>query len=107
MATFKGYTPYAEFMKKLAAFNPAVQYSIKSEPANFAVAKATTAGANTPVQAASTFINRITYMPISRRAFVHIGNNRYWYLLTDEQMSAWMRSPSLGYYYNKNIKLKK
>lgn len=105
MATFNGYTPYEEFMKKLAAFNPTVQYSIKSEPANFAVAKATTTGANTPVQAASTFINRITYMPLSHRAFVNIGNNRYWYLLTDKQMSDWMKSQSLGRYYNNYIKL--
>ena len=106
MATFNGYTPYEEFIKKLAAFNPTVQYSIKSEPANFNVAAATTTGSNSPHHAASTFIKKITYMPAGHMSFVHIGNSRYFYPMTDEKLAFWMKSNSLGQYYNNNIKLK-
>jgi hypothetical protein len=70
------------------------------------IALAAAPASNTPDQHASTFIKHIRYVPNRTTAFVTIGNNTYYYPMNDYQMAAWLRSKSLGKWYNDNIKLK-
>ena len=60
---------------------------------------------NHPDHPASTFIQRISYEPNSRIAFVRMGNSTYYYPMTERQLGAWLRSKSLGQWYNKHLKL--
>lgn len=95
-------SPFASLMLKLKGkpeFNDADQ--------DYRVARSFVPASNSPEHHASTFIQNISYSPKRHTAFVTIGDNRYWYPMTDYQMAAWMRSRSLGEYYNNNVKLKK
>lgn len=103
---WRGYSPYENFLSKLAQTNPTLLWQTKSEPQEFRPVHAAVSGQNSPEQAASTFINRIRYLPYSQMSFVHIGNGSYVYPMTDSQLAAWLRSNSLGSHYNKYIKLK-
>jgi len=62
---------------------------------------------NVPGYPASTFIKNIRYRPSKRTATVRIGNKEYYYPMTEMQMVRWLRSPSLGQWYNLHMKLKK
>ena len=62
---------------------------------------------NVPDYPASTFIKNIRYRPSERKAYVTMGNKVYWYPMTEMQMVRWLRSPSLGQWYNLHMKLKK
>lgn len=103
---WQGYTPYEQFVSKLASTNPTLLWKTKSEPQEFRPVKASMPYQNSPERAASTFIGTIRYLPYSRTSFVHIGNSSYVYPMTDAQLAAWLRSRSLGNYYNNYIKLK-
>lgn len=61
---------------------------------------------NHPDHPASTFITNIRYRPNSERVFVRMGGKTYVYPLTERQLAAWMKSKSLGQWYNKYLKLK-
>lgn len=62
---------------------------------------------NVPDYPASTFITNIKYRPRERKAYVTMGNKVYWYPMTEMQMVRWLRSPSLGQWYNLHMKLKR
>lgn len=106
MKAWKGYSPYEDFLLRLKLSNPTQYYVVKNAQQRFNVDKASTYGSNSPYNAASTFIGNIRYMPYSRTAFVRIGNGSYFYPMSDQQLAAWLKSKSLGQYYNNYIKLK-
>lgn len=70
------------------------------------IAKASEYGQNTPNHHQSTFIQQISYEPHSRMVFVKIGKGLYYYPMTERQLAAWLRSKSLGHWYNEHLKLK-
>ena len=94
--------PFASLMLKLRG-----EPSYNDTDQDYRVAEASMPATNTPDHHASTFIRNISYSPNRHTAFVTIGNRQYWYPMTDYQMAAWLRSRSLGKYYNDNIKLKR
>jgi len=106
MKAWKGYSPYEDLLIRLRTSDPAKYYLVKGSQQRFNVDKAYTTGSNSPYHAASTFIDMIKYHPSSNIAFVKIGSKKYWYPMTDAQLAAWMKSQSLGRYYNNYIKLK-
>jgi len=73
----------------------------------YRVAEAAEPYSNVPDYPASTFIKNIKYTPSERKATVRIGNTEYYYPMTEMQMVRWLRSPSLGQWYNLHMKLKK
>lgn len=106
MKAWKGYSPYEDLLIRLRTSDPAQYYLVKGSQQRFNVDTAATPGSNSPYHAASTFIDMIKYHPSSNIAFVKIGSKKYWYPMTDAQLAAWMKSQSLGRYYNNYIKLK-
>ena len=106
MTQWQGISPYEDFLIRLQTTNPALYYQTKGSQQRFNVAAAATSGSNSPYHAASTFIRGIKYHPSSNLTFVKIGNEQYWYPMNDSQLAMWMKSQSLGRYYNQHIKLK-
>lgn len=98
---WNGYNAYEEFMANLAV--PATQ---KMQPQDFTVWAAPMTGMNSPEQLGSTFIRKVRYLPIAGQAFVTIGNGNYLYPMTQVGLANWMKSQSLGRFYNNYIKLK-
>lgn len=92
---------YEDFMANLAV--PPVQ---KMEPQDFTVWRAPMTGMNSPTQLGSTFIQRVRYLPMAGQAFITIGNGNYLYPMTQVGLANWMKSQSLGRFYNNYIKLK-
>ena len=72
----------------------------------YRVASAAAPYSNVPGYPASTFITNVRYRPNSERVFVRMGGKTYVYPLTERQLAAWMKSKSLGQWYNKYLKLK-
>lgn len=101
-----GRRPYEEFMQKLAQSNPTLLWKTKSEPQEYRVAASTTPGSNSPARAASTFIRNIRYLPYTQTTLVRMGNSQYFYPMNERQLATWLKSKSLGKYYNQWIKLK-
>lgn len=106
-SSYGGWIDY-ERMQRMAEFNPnpIIRNNVAKRDMEFNVAKAAMPRTNTEFRASSTFINNIRYLPSSNTAFVRIGNSTYWYPMTLRQMSTWLRSNSLGGYYNKFVKLR-
>lgn len=101
-----GYSPYAQFMQRLAVTNPGAKTLQSMQPQEFRVAKAAVPATNTPARASSTFVQHIRYLPNSQVAFVRLGGKQYWYAQTPTQLARWLNSRSLGGYYNQYVKLK-
>ena len=95
--------PFASLWNTITRYSP-LQTLPVNEDIN--VAPAALPGQNHPGHPASTFIQRISYEPNSRIAFVRMGNSTYYYPMTERQLGAWLRSRSLGHWYNKHLKLK-
>ena len=70
------------------------------------VAKASVSGQNTPNYHQSTFIQQINYDPNRRMVFIKMGKGLYYYPMTVKELSTWLRSKSLGQWYNEHLKLK-
>jgi len=103
---WNGYSPYEQFMQKLALSNPAAKQLEAMQPQEFTVAAASVPYTNTPARASSTLIRHIRYLPNSNVAFVKLGNNQYLYQQSPTQLARWLNSRSLGNYYDNYIKLK-
>lgn len=100
-----GYSPYEAFMQRLSVTNPAAAQAESLQEQTFNVTPATVTGMNTPEHARSTFIRQMRYLPTSNTCFVTLGNQQYWYPLSQRQLAQWLNSRSLGRYYNNYIKL--
>jgi len=101
-----GRRPYERFIEKLEHSNPTLLWQTKSEPQEYRVAQAQVPFTNTPERASSTFIRNIRYMPYNRMTFVRMGNSTYLYPMDEHQLANWLKSRSLGRYYNQYLKLK-
>ena len=73
----------------------------------YQVAEAAEPYSNVPGYPASTFITNIRYRPSSNRVLVRMGGKTYVYPMTQSQLNRWLRSPSLGQWYNLHMKLKR
>lgn len=94
---------FSDFWQNLSRYSPLQQIPINED---INVAAAAMSGQNNPAYPASTFIRKISFEPHSKIAFVRLGNNMYWYPMNEKQLATWLRSKSLGAYYNQHIKLK-
>lgn len=111
--TFNGYNDYLTQERLVRMGLKPYQRSNISQ--DYRVMSSATPIANSPTQAASTFIRRITYLPSARSeygnnrsgtVFVRIGNSEYNYPMTQRQLAMWLTNKSLGQYYNNYVKLK-
>ena len=101
-----GYTPYEDFIRRLAVTNPTKAAIEEMSPQEFHAEAAAEPFKNRPSRAASTFVRRIRYFPFSQVSLVTLGNSQYVYPMSKPQLARWMNSNSLGQYYNRYIKLK-
>ena len=101
-----GYTPYEDFIRRLAMTNPARLPKEASKTQQFNVETVSKPFMNNPAHSSSTFIKRIVYMPDSSQVLVTLGNSKYVYPMSRTQLARWMTSDSLGQHYNRYIKLK-
>jgi hypothetical protein len=115
MERFDSYDKYEEFLEKLTTnrfsklLNTIMPSRDKSsEPVTFDVFKAAVPYTNSPAKASSTVVRRVRYFPMSKTALVSLGNinSDYPYFMNDMQLAQWMRSNSLGRFYNNYIKRK-
>lgn len=104
--TWIGWNPYAEFWSRLAVSNPAKAAMEAMKPQEFRPAQASVPFTNTPQRASSTFVRNIRYLPTSQISFVKLGNNQYWYPMSQKLLAHWLNSRSLGQWYNAHLKLK-
>lgn len=102
-----GYTPYEDFIRRLAATNPTRAAIEEKSPQEYRVAAASVPCTNNPSRASSTFVRRISYEPAGQQVLVTLGNSNYVYPMSRIKLARWMTSNSLGQYYNNYIKLKK
>lgn len=101
-----GYSSYEDFVRRLALTNPSRVPIEANKTQQFNVASASDPYMNNPLHAASTFVRRIRYLPVSKQALVTLGNSNYVYTMSRPELAHWMTSYSLGQYYNNFIKLK-
>lgn len=102
--TFNSYTDYEDLMDKLANVDQLPLSTPRLDNADFTVYQTPMSGMNYPGHLGSTFIRRVRYLPIAGQAFVTIGNGNYLYPLTQYGLANWMKSKSLGQWYNQNLK---
>lgn len=55
----------------------------------------------------SSWIDGIEYIPELGIAIMNTNGREYYYPMTPKEVGDWMTSPSLGSYYNANVKLRK
>jgi hypothetical protein len=55
----------------------------------------------------SSWIDGIEYIPELGIAIMETDGREYYYPMTPKEVGDWMTSPSLGSYYNANVKLRK
>lgn len=55
----------------------------------------------------SSWIDGIEYYPDLGLAIMNTNGREYYYPMTPKEVGDWMTSPSLGSYYNANVKLRK
>lgn len=55
----------------------------------------------------SSWIDGIEYYPDLGLAIMNTNGREYYYPMTPDEVGHWITSPSLGSYYNANIKLRK
>lgn len=55
----------------------------------------------------SSWIDGIEYMPDLGIAIMNTNGREYYYPMTPDEVGDWITSPSLGSYYNANVKLRK
>lgn len=103
--TFDSYTDYENMMATLAA-SPLQQAQPVVPNVDFTVYQTPMSGMNYPGHLGSTFINRVRYLPMAGQAFVTIGNGNYLYPITQTGLANWMKSRSLGQWYNQHLKLR-
>lgn len=115
MERFNSYDKYEEFLNKMTSgVRNRLLHTLmpstdpRSQPVTFDVFRAKVPYTNTPQKASSTVVRRIRYFPMSKTALVSLGNinSDYPYFMNDMQLSQWMRSNSLGRFYNDYIKRK-
>lgn len=112
---FTSYDKYEEFLEKMSSnrFKRLLHTIMPStdptnKPVTFDVYRAEVPYTNSPQKASSTVVRRIRYFPISKSVRILLGNStkEYPYFMNDFQLSQWMRSNSLGRFYNNYIKRK-
>lgn len=59
-----------------------------------------------PLNPSSSWIDEIEYLPDMGLAIMHTGGREYYYPMTARQVGNWVTAPSIGSWYNRNIKLK-
>lgn len=115
MERFNSYEDYEDYLSNTPSSNyESLMYTLfpsrdpRSQPVTFDVFRASVPYTNTPQKASSTVVRRIRYFPMSKTALVSLGNinSDYPYFMNDMQLSQWMRSNSLGRFYNDYIKRK-
>lgn len=107
MATYNSYQDFLNAAGLAQLAGPAAEEAFKEEPIEFVVSQAAIPNTNTPYRASSTVIRNVKKPnPDSTTTFVTIGNSGYVYPMTDSQMATWMKSNTLGGFYNRYIKRK-
>ena len=113
MERFDSYDKYEDFLNKITfKVSEGDLYSLfpsrdpHNKPVKFEVLPAKEPYQNSHAQAQSTFIRRIRYFPYMKRAYVTIGKKRYLYPMSAFQLAHWMKSDSLGRFYNNYIKIR-
>lgn len=103
MLVTNNYYDYEDLMATLAG-TPLTQTVDRT--ADLVVDRTPMSGMNQPNHLGSTFIDRVRFLPLSQTAIVRIGTGNYLYPLTQTTLANWMKSKSLGQFYNNYIKLK-
>lgn len=115
MERFNSYEDYEKYLNDKPSSNyERLMYTLfpsrdpRSQPVTFDVQYSEQPYKNRPQKASSTVVRRIRYFPMSKTALVSLGNinSDYPYFMNDMQLSQWMRSNSLGRFYNDYIKRK-
>lgn len=115
MERFNSYDDYEKYLNNKPSSNyERLMYTLfpnrdpRNQPVTFDVLYSDQPYQNKQNKAKSTVVRRIRYFPMSKTALVSLGNVNifYPYFMNDLQLSQWMRSNSLGRFYNNYIKRK-